>query len=154
MRAEFGRPELRPFDVGHLFSGSWKWIGWFATEFTWVGRWIMHSIVTGDRRAVNLWAGWLQHGTDAEQQSQALRYALHRLTGRSFATDREWVGWHFADGGMQEYPEPPFMISMRVKVVLASQTCGCYNHLTRPADASLSHPPVFHHALTSHLAPP
>ncbi len=53
--------------------GGRSWIGRFATEFTGVGRWIMHSIVTGDRRAVSLCAGWLQQGTDSEQQSQALR---------------------------------------------------------------------------------
>ncbi len=108
MREEFERPELRPVDVGHWFWGSWKWIGWFATEFTWVGRWIMHSVVTDDTRAVNLCAGWLQHGTVGEQQSQALRYALGRLTGRSFATDREWVDWYFAGGGIREYSEPDF----------------------------------------------
>ncbi len=108
VREEFERPELRPFDVGHWFWGSWKWIGWFATEFTWVGRWIMHSVVTDDTRAVNLCAGWLQHGTVGEQQSQALRYALGRLTGRSFATDREWVDWYFAGGGIREYSEPDF----------------------------------------------
>jgi len=106
VQEEFERPELRPFDAGHLFWGSWKWVGWFGTEFTWVGRWIMHSVVTGDKRAVNLCAGWLQEGTVAEQQSQALRYALSRLTGRSFATDREWVDWYFAGRGIQEYPEP------------------------------------------------
>lgn len=106
VREEFERPELRPFDAGHLFWGSWKWVGWFATDCTWVGRWIMHSVVTDDRRAVNLCAGWLQHGTVAEQQSQALHYALGCLTGRSFATDREWVDWYFAGGGIEEYPEP------------------------------------------------
>jgi hypothetical protein len=106
VRKEFERPELRPFDVGHLFWGSWKWIGWFATEFTWVGRWIMHSVVTGDRRAVHLCIEWLQHGTVSQQQSQALRYALNRLTGHSFATDREWVEWYHAGGGIREYPEP------------------------------------------------
>jgi hypothetical protein len=108
VRQEFERPELRPFDGGHWFWGSWKWVGWFATEFTWVGRWIMHSVVTGDTRAVNLCADWLQHGTVGEQQSQALRYALSRLTGRSFATDREWVDWYFAGDGIREYPEPDF----------------------------------------------
>jgi hypothetical protein len=99
---------LRPFDVGQWFWGSWKWVGWFATEFTWVGRWIMHSVVTGDTRAVNLCADWFQHGPASKQQSQALRYALGRLTGRSFTTDREWVDWYFADGGIQEYPESDF----------------------------------------------
>jgi hypothetical protein len=108
VREEFERPELRPFDVGHWFWGSWKWVGWFATEFTWVGRWIMHSVVSGDTRAVNLCAYWLQQGTVGEQQSHALRYALSRLTGQSLATDREWVDWYFAGGGIQEYPEPDF----------------------------------------------
>jgi hypothetical protein len=107
VQEEFERPELRPFDAGHLFWGSWKWIGWFATELTWVGRWIMHSVVTSDRRAVHLCIEWLRHGTVAEQQSQALRYALGRLTGRSFATDEEWVAWHDSTG-IREYPEPDF----------------------------------------------
>jgi hypothetical protein len=99
VQEEFERPELRPFDVAHWFWGSWKWVGWFATEFTWVGRWIMHSV-----------------------QSQALRYALGRLTGRSFATDREWVDWYFAGGGIQEYPEPDFKqwhTELKEQVVIA-----------------------------------
>jgi hypothetical protein len=108
VREEFERPELRPFDVGHWFWGSWKWVGGFATEFSWIGRWIMHSVVTRDTRAVNLCADVLQQGTVGEQQSQALRYSLSRLTGRSFATDREWVDWYFAGGGIQQYPEPDF----------------------------------------------
>src|SRR5438105_1200588 len=29
VRVEFEQPALRPFDVGHLFWGSWKWVGWF-----------------------------------------------------------------------------------------------------------------------------
>jgi hypothetical protein len=93
VQAEFERPELRPFNAGHLFWGSWKWIGWFATQFTWVGRWIMHSVVTNDPRAVYLCIDWLRHGTVAEQQSQALRYALSRLTGHYFAADKECVEW-------------------------------------------------------------
>ncbi len=105
---EFERPELRPFDVGHLFWGSWKWVGWFGTEFTWVGRWIMHSVVASDSRAVCLCVGWLREGPAAERQSQTLRYALHRLTGLSFATDREWVDWYDHGGGAREYPEPDF----------------------------------------------
>jgi hypothetical protein len=108
VRTEFERPELRPFDVGHLFWGSWKWIGWFATEFTWVGRWIMHSVVHNDSRAVELCIHWLREGTFAQQQSQAMRYALSRLTGRSFTTDQEWVDWYDKGGGAQEYPKPDF----------------------------------------------
>lgn len=107
MQAEFEQPELRPFDVGHLFWGSWKWVGWFATEFTWVGRWIMHSVVTNDTRAVNLCIRWLRDGTFSEQQSQTLRHALSRLTGHSFATDKEWVEWYEKGGGAL-YPEPNF----------------------------------------------
>jgi len=108
VRTEFERPELRPFDVGHLFWGSWKWIGWYATEFTWVGRWIMHSVVTGDKRAVNLCIGWLRHGTFSGKQSEALRYALNRFSGHSFGTDKEWVHWYDQSGGSQEYPKPDF----------------------------------------------
>lgn len=107
VQAEFERLELRPFDVGKWFWGSWKWVGWFATEFTWVGRWIMHSVVTNDPRAVSLCIGWLRSGPVGEPQSQALRYALHRLTGRSYVTDKEWVDW-YDSGGVQQYPQPDF----------------------------------------------
>jgi hypothetical protein len=119
---EFEKPELQPFNVGHLFWGSWKWVGWFATDFTWVGRWIMHSVVTNDPRAVNLCIEWLRSGTVAEQQSQALRYALNRLTGRSFATDKEWVEWYDKGGGFREYPEPDFnqwYAELKAQVVIA-----------------------------------
>ena len=108
VRAEFERPELGPFDVGHWFWGSWKWVGWFATEFTWVGRWIMHSVVTNDPRAVNLCIHWLHDGTVNELQSRALRYALNRFTSQSFATDQEWVAWYEKGGGSAQYPEPNF----------------------------------------------
>jgi hypothetical protein len=107
VQMEFEKPELQLFDVGHWFWGSWKWVGWFATDFTWVGRWIMHSVVTNDKRAVNLCIEWLRAGPAGVQQSQALRYALTRLTGHGFATDREWVAWY--DGtGVKEYPQPDF----------------------------------------------
>ncbi len=108
VREEFERPELAPFDVGHWFWGSWKWVGWFATDFTRVGRLIMHSVLTSDTRAVYLCAEWLRDGTVDESQSQALRYALGRLTGQSFATDREWVDWYYAGVGIQEYRKPDF----------------------------------------------
>jgi hypothetical protein len=107
VQAEFERPELGPFDVGHLFWGSWKWIGWFATDFTWVGRWIMHSVVRHDVRAVNLCVEWLRHGTCDVKQSEALRYALHRFTGQSLPTDAGWVAW-YDESGKTEYPEPDF----------------------------------------------
>jgi hypothetical protein len=56
---EFERSELDLFD-SLVFWGSWKWIGWFATDFTWVGRWIMLSVVTKDVRAVNLCIEWIR----------------------------------------------------------------------------------------------
>ncbi len=121
VQAEFERPELRPFDIGKWFWGSWKWVGWFATDFTWVGRWIMHSVVTNDPRAVNLCVAWLRSGPVAEQQSQALRYALSRLTGRSDVTDKEWVDWYGRGGGIQQYPEPDFdqwYADLKAQVVL------------------------------------
>jgi hypothetical protein len=112
IRDEFPRPELKPFDT-HLFWGSCKWVGWFATDFTWVGRWIMNSVLTGDSRAVCLCIHWLKDGTFNADQSTALRYALQRLTGLTFATDKQWVDWY--DGGLlrraegkRRYPEPDF----------------------------------------------
>lgn len=106
---EFERPELDGFD-SHLFWGSWKWIGWFATEFTWVGRWIMHSVVRGDARAVNLCIEWLRSGTFSPDQSAALCSALRLLTGERYESDREWIVWYDGDnsvpGHRQQYPEP------------------------------------------------
>jgi hypothetical protein len=110
VQREFARPELVPFD-SHLFWGSWKWVGWYASEFTWIGRWIMNALLTGDTRAVNLCVFWLQDGTYNEDQSKALRYALHRFTGLDFASDQEWVEWYFSPGpasGQKLYPEPDF----------------------------------------------
>lgn len=105
---DFKRSELEPFDKGHLFWGSWKWIGWFATEFTWVGRWIMDSVLRNDTRAVNLCADWLKEGTYSEAQSEALRYALNRLTGLALDSDNEWIDWYFHGPGNDEFPEPDF----------------------------------------------
>lgn len=86
---------LTPFADGHMFWGSWKWIGWFGTEFTWVGRWIMDSVVRKDSRAVNLCIEWLRGGTFNES---ILRYALEQLTEQSYATDSEWVQWYDSVG--------------------------------------------------------
>ena len=97
---------LAPFAVGHMFWGSWKWIDWFGTEFTWVGRWIMDAVIRNDPRAVNLSVYWLRDGTCGESQSAALRYALNRLTGLAFATDQEWVLWYDNEGGNTDFPEP------------------------------------------------
>lgn len=107
VREEFERPELSPFD-SDLFWGAWKWVGLFATDFTWVGRWIMHSVVRGDKRAVNLCAEWLRHGTVDKRQSAALRYAVEKLTGEKFPTDQALVHWYFSEGGKDQYPEPDF----------------------------------------------
>jgi hypothetical protein len=109
IESEFQRPELSPFDNGHLFWGSWKWIGGFGTEFTWVGRYIMHSVGHGDTRAVVLCIHWLRKGENPipEGQSRAIRYALARLTGLSFDRDEEWVRWYDRKGKL-EYPEPDF----------------------------------------------
>ena len=57
--SEFPRSELKPFDT-NLFLGSWKWVGWFATEITWVGRWIMNSLLVHDTKAVFLCIQWLK----------------------------------------------------------------------------------------------
>lgn len=111
VRAEFPRPELKPFD-SQLFWGSWKWVGWYASEFTWVGRWIMNSLLTKDTRAVCLCIHWLKQPPVHPDQSAALRYALKSLTGKEYGTDKEWIEWYegglFQIAGKQDYPEPDF----------------------------------------------
>lgn len=110
--SEFASPKLAIFD-SHLFWGSWKWIGWFATEYTWVGRWIMLSVEKGDPRGVPLCIDWLKHGTFNEDQSRALRQALSELTGEWFAADAEWVKWYrggfLRKGAKVQYPTPDFV---------------------------------------------
>ncbi len=106
IRAEFPRPELIPFD-SQLFWGSWKWVGWFATDLTWTGRWIMNSLLTHDTRAVSLCILWLKGGTTHPDQSAALRHALRLLTDEQFASDQEWITW-YEDTGDQQYPKPDF----------------------------------------------
>ena len=111
IRLEFPRPELKPFD-SQLFWGSWKWVGWFGTEFTWVGRWIMNSVLVKDTRAVCLCIDWLKQPPVHPDQSAALRYALKILTGQEFLTDEEWIRWYeggwFRSAGKKLYPEPDF----------------------------------------------
>jgi hypothetical protein len=97
---------LAPFAIDHSFWGSWKWIDWHGTEFTWVGRWIMDAVIRNDPRAVNLCISWLREGTCSKSQSAALRYALSRFTGLAYATDRKWVHWYYKAGGRTEFPEP------------------------------------------------
>jgi hypothetical protein len=108
IRAEFPRPELTPFD-SHLFWGSWKWVGWFATEFTWVGRWIMNAVLTHDARAVFLCIYWLKSGTFHPDQSAALRHALALFTPQHFPSDKEWVAWYEREGH-RLYPEPDLQV--------------------------------------------
>jgi len=49
---------------------------------------------------------WLQDGTSAEGQSEALRYALRHLSGLEFTSDQEWVTWYHDGPGKTEFPEP------------------------------------------------
>jgi hypothetical protein len=94
---EFANPVLGMFD-SHLFWGSWKWIGWFGSELTWVGRWIMHATTRGDKRAVKLCIDWLRAGTFSSAQSDALRGAVAHLTGVSFADDATAIAWCDREG--------------------------------------------------------
>jgi hypothetical protein len=103
---EFDNPVLAPFAVDHGFWGSWKWIGWFGTHFTWVGRWILDAVVRNDPRAVDLCVDWLREGPFSATQSAALRYALGRFTGESFDSDAEWIRWYDELGGKERFPEP------------------------------------------------
>jgi hypothetical protein len=108
IQSEFERPELVPFD-SHLFWGSWKWIGWYATEYTWVGRWIMHSVVRNDPRAIPLCIDWIKQ-TQFPEQAAALSYAVQRLSGDSARNPSDWVRWYegswFKKGAKYRFPEP------------------------------------------------
>ena len=108
VRSEFEQVVLAPFDT-HLFWGSWKWIGWYATEFTWVGRWIMHSVVRNDPRAIELCIDWIKNSRFPEQAA-ALSYAVQRLSGEPARSPREWVRWYeggwFSKGASQRFPKP------------------------------------------------
>jgi hypothetical protein len=107
VRDQFPRPELAAFD-DDVFWGSWKRVGPMATEYTWVGRWIMTSVLTRDARAVAMTIDWIADGTYNATQSAGLRYALAVLTGESFATDAEWVDWYRTQGGAARFPEPDY----------------------------------------------
>ena len=106
---EFEQPFLAPFD-SHFFWGSWKWIGWYATEFTWVGRWIMHSVVRHDWRAIPLCIDWLKGPPRFPEQEVALCYAVQRLSGEPARSRNEWVRWYeggwLSKGSKVRYPEP------------------------------------------------
>jgi hypothetical protein len=107
--SEFEQPSLAPFD-SHLFWGSWKWIGWYATEFTWVGRWIMHSVVRNDSRAIPLCIDWLKDPPRFPDQEVALCYAVQRLSGEPARSGKEWVRWYeggwLSKGAKARYPAP------------------------------------------------
>ena len=103
--AMFENKLLEPFAVEHWFWGSWKWVGCFATEFTWVGRWIMDSVVRNDGRAVSLCIDWLREGTVGEPQAKALQHALRELTNLNCLTVEEWLSWYDSEG-KSKYPEP------------------------------------------------
>lgn len=108
VRSEFEQSVLSPFD-NHAFWGSWKWIGWYATEFTWVGRWIMHSVVRNDPRAIPLCIDWIKT-TRFPEQVAALSFALQRLSGQPARSPKEWVRWYeggwFSRGAKHQFPEP------------------------------------------------
>ncbi len=109
VRETFADARLAPFDH-NAFFGSWKWVGWFASEFTMTGRVIMESILTNDTRAVEVCVSWLRDGTANEAQCSALRYALQLLTGLTLDSDPQWVrwyyGWMFKGAGQKQYPAP------------------------------------------------
>jgi hypothetical protein len=107
VQSEFEQPSLVPFDT-KWFWGSWKWIGWYATEFTWVGRWIMHSVVRRDPRAISLCIDWIKR-TRFPEQAAVLAYAVQHLSGEPPRSPREWVRWYeggwFSKGAKQRFPE-------------------------------------------------
>ena len=109
--SEFEQTVLSPFD-SHLFWGSWKWIGWYATEFTWIGRWIMHSVVRNDPRAIPLCIDWLRGPPRFPEQEVAICYAVQLLSGAPARSGREWVRWYnggwVSKGAKLRYPEPNY----------------------------------------------
>lgn len=107
---EFEQPILEPFD-SHMFWGSWKWVGWYATSFTWVGRWIMHSIVCNDLRGIPLCIDWLKDEPFPPQE-KALVYAVQHLSGETQRSAQEWIRWYdggwFRRGAKRRFPELDF----------------------------------------------
>ncbi len=106
VQAEFPRAELKAFD-SHYFWGSWKWVGWYATDLARAGRWIMNALLARDTRAVYLCVEWMKSGPAFPEQSVALRYALALLTHLEFKTDAQWIGW-YEKTGRALFPEPDF----------------------------------------------
>ena len=108
---EFQQAVLAPFD-NHYFWGSWKWIGWYASSFTWTGRWIMHSVVRSDSRAIALCIEWLKFPEIWPQQQVAICYALQRLSNEPERTAKDWIRWYdgrwFSKGAKATYPEPDY----------------------------------------------
>jgi hypothetical protein len=104
----FEQRELDLFD-SRVWWGSWKWISWYATDFTWVGRWIMYALPRRDARAVNLCIEWLRDRHFPEH-AVALRAALEMLTGERHDTTDDWLRWYDGAGGKPgqraRYPEP------------------------------------------------
>ena len=101
--SQFDLPVLEPFGRDHAFWGSWKWIGWYATEFTWVGRLIMDSLVRDDPRAVALCIGWLEAPPAVASQAEALMHALRHHTGLEFDSPGKWIRWYHS-GGIRQFP--------------------------------------------------
>jgi hypothetical protein len=105
VQAAFSDQDLCPFDNNYFF-GAWKWVGWFASEFTWGARWIMLSVRNRDPRAVFLCVDWLTEGAH-EPQEAALMHALQLLTGLPARSADEWISW-FESEGSKLYPKPDF----------------------------------------------
>lgn len=107
--SEFDQSILAAFD-SNFFWGSWKWIGWYATEFTWVGRWIMHSVVRNDLRGIPLCIDWLKSPPRFSEQEVALCHAVQHLSGESARSGKEWVRWFegswLSKGAKTRYPQP------------------------------------------------
>jgi hypothetical protein len=108
VRREFQQPNLAPFD-SHFFWGSWKWVGWFSTDCTWVGRMIMHSVVRNDPREIPLRIDWLREVRFPEQ-AVALAEALQRLSGDRPRAPQDWVRWYDGSflraGAKRRFPQP------------------------------------------------
>ncbi len=106
----FADSRLAPLDR-MVFFGGWKWISHFATEFTWVYRYMIHSVLHNDKRIVPVCVDVLQQVDMTENIRSGIQYVLAQLTGLSFHKDRDWKRWYQRgtngrEKGKRLYPKP------------------------------------------------
>lgn len=92
----FEHPAVQKFAQGHSFWGSWKWVGPMATEFTYVGRWIMMDAMRNSPQGAWVAADWMR--TTGGAQKKALMTHLSEVCEKP-----ESGSFKFSK---EKYPEP------------------------------------------------